>query len=44
MSRRVPSGSVVECWEAEHRNGLTQLSEAERAPLERKELSVADEA
>ena len=42
--RTMPTGSVVQCWEAEQRNGLTQLSEAERQPLERKELSVADEA
>ena len=42
--RTLPSGTVVECWEADQRNGLVQLSEAERAPLERKELSVADEA
>ncbi len=42
--RTLPSGTRVQCWEAEQRNGLTQLSEAEREPLERKELSVADEA
>ncbi len=42
--RTLPTGSVVQCWEAEERNGLVQLTEAERAPLERQELSVADEA
>jgi peptide/nickel transport system ATP-binding protein len=42
--RTLPSGSRVQCWEAEQRNGLTQLSETEREPLERQELSVADEA
>jgi peptide/nickel transport system ATP-binding protein len=40
----VPGGSRVQCWEASSRNGLTTLSEAEAAPLERQELSVADEA
>lgn len=42
--RVLPSGTRVQCWEAEQRNGLVELSEAEREPLERKELSVADEA
>jgi hypothetical protein len=40
----LPSGTRVQCWEAESRNGLTTLSEAEAAPLQRQELSVADEA
>ncbi len=40
----LPNGSRVQCWEAEARNGLVTLSEDERHPLERKELSVADEA
>jgi peptide/nickel transport system ATP-binding protein len=42
--RVLPSGTRAQCWEAEHRNGLTELTEAERQPLERQELSVADEA
>jgi peptide/nickel transport system ATP-binding protein len=42
--RTLPSGTRVQCWEAEQRNGLVELSEAEREPLERQELSVADEA
>jgi len=42
--RTLPSGTRVQCWEADQRNGLVQLSETERAPLERKELHVADEA
>jgi peptide/nickel transport system ATP-binding protein len=40
----LPSGTRVQCWEAEARNGLTTLDGAEAAPLEREELSVADEA
>jgi peptide/nickel transport system ATP-binding protein len=40
----LPNGDRVQCWEAQARNGLVTLDEAERAPLERKELSVADEA
>jgi peptide/nickel transport system ATP-binding protein len=42
--RTLPTGTVAQCWEAEEKNGLVQLTEAERAPLERQELSVADEA
>ncbi len=37
-------GSRVQCWEAQARHGLVSLDEAERRPLERRELSVADEA
>jgi peptide/nickel transport system ATP-binding protein len=42
--RELPTGQRVQCWAAEERNGLTTLTPAERAPLEREELSVADEA
>jgi peptide/nickel transport system ATP-binding protein len=42
--RTLSSGTRVQCWEADQRNGLVELSEAEREPLERQELSVADEA
>ena len=40
----LPTGSRVQCWEAEARHGLTDLEATERAPLEREELTVADEA
>jgi hypothetical protein len=42
--RELPTGQRVQCWAAEERNGMTRLSPQERAPLEREELSVADEA
>jgi peptide/nickel transport system ATP-binding protein len=42
--RVLPTGTVAQCWEAHERNGLVTLDEAERQPLERQELSVADEA
>ncbi|MDX6327424.1 MAG: peptide/nickel transport system ATP-binding protein [Nocardioidaceae bacterium] len=42
--RALPSGQRVQCWAAEERNGLTALTPAERVPLQREELSVADEA
>jgi len=41
---QLPAGSRAMCWAAEERNGLIRLGEDERRPLERKELSVADEA
>ena len=42
--RTLPSGTRVQCWEADQRNGLVELTADERAPLQREELSVADEA
>ena len=42
--RQLPSGSRVQCWAAEDRNGLIELHEVDRQPLVRKEISVADEA
>ena len=41
---QLPAGSRTQCWAAEERNGLITLSPEERRPLEREELSVADEA
>jgi peptide/nickel transport system ATP-binding protein len=41
---QLPAGSRTQCWAAEERNGLIQLDAEERRPLEREELSVADEA
>ncbi len=35
---------LAACWAAEVREGLVDLDEAESAPLEREEISVADEA
>ncbi len=42
--RTQPSGVIAQCWEAHDRNGLVSLEPHERQPLERQELSVADEA
>ncbi len=41
---QLPAGSRAQCWAAEERNRLIRLTEDERRPLERRELSVADEA
>ncbi len=38
------SGTRVQCWSAELAAGLVELDAAQQAPLEQKELSVADEA
>jgi peptide/nickel transport system ATP-binding protein len=42
--RQLPNGSRAQCWEAFDNHDLIQLDAAERAPLQQKELSVADEA
>ncbi|MGN6132781.1 MAG: ABC transporter ATP-binding protein [Nocardioidaceae bacterium] len=42
--RDMPSGSRAQCWAADLRNGLADLSADEAAPLAREEISVADEA
>jgi peptide/nickel transport system ATP-binding protein len=39
-----PSGTRVECWAADLAAGRVRLSDEERAPLVREEISVADEA
>jgi peptide/nickel transport system ATP-binding protein len=44
VSRDHPHGTRAQCWAADQRNGFVDLSEDERAPLKREELSVADEA
>ncbi|MGH3509271.1 MAG: ABC transporter ATP-binding protein [Nocardioidaceae bacterium] len=44
QQRRTPSGGLVQCWAADLRNGAVELTDSERSPLEREELSVADEA
>ncbi len=43
-ARVLPNGARVQCWSAEAANGLVDLTETEREPLENEELSVADEA
>ena len=44
VSRDHPHGTRAQCWAADQRNGFVDLTEDERAPLTREELSVADEA
>ncbi len=44
VERDHPGGARVQCWAADLHDGQVQLSEDERAPLTREELSVADEA
>ncbi len=39
-----PNGTRAQCWAADQRNGFVDLTEDEKAPLTREELSVADEA
>ncbi|MGH3369703.1 MAG: ABC transporter ATP-binding protein [Nocardioidaceae bacterium] len=42
--RVMPNGTRVQCWAADLVHGVVDLSDDERAPLARKEISVADEA
>ena len=42
--RVMPNGSRVQCWAADLAHGVVDLSAEQRAPLTRKEISVADEA
>ena len=42
--RVMHNGTRVQCWAADLANGLVELDENEKAPLVRKEISVADEA
>ena len=42
--RTMPNGTRVQCWAADLAHGMVDLSPEERAPLPRKEISVADEA
>ena len=42
--RMLPNGSRVECWAADLAAGVVDLSETDRTPMPREEISVADEA
>jgi len=44
VERVQPNGTRAECWAVDAHYGTVDLDEAERAPLTREELSVADEA
>jgi peptide/nickel transport system ATP-binding protein len=44
LDRVQPNGSRAECWAADLAHGRVDLTEDEKAPLTREELSVADEA
>jgi peptide/nickel transport system ATP-binding protein len=44
VQRTLPSGSRVSCWASDVRAGMVTLEPSELAPLEREEISVADEA
>ena len=44
VQRTLPSGSRVQCWASDVQAGLVTLEPSEQAPLEREEISVADEA
>jgi peptide/nickel transport system ATP-binding protein len=44
VDRDHPNGTRAQCWAADQRNGYVDLTEEEKAPLTREELSVADEA
>jgi peptide/nickel transport system ATP-binding protein len=43
-ARDLPGGTRVACWASDLRHDAVHLDEAERAPLARKEIDVADEA
>jgi peptide/nickel transport system ATP-binding protein len=42
--RVMPNGTRAQCWAADLAHGLADLNADEKAPLARKEISVADEA
>jgi peptide/nickel transport system ATP-binding protein len=44
VDRDHPNGTRAQCWAADQRNGFVDLTEDEKAPLTREELSLADEA
>ncbi|WP_435743877.1 ABC transporter ATP-binding protein [Nocardioides sp. SYSU DS0663] len=44
VQREMPTGTRTQCWAADQRNGLVELDPAEATPLEREEVSLADEA
>jgi peptide/nickel transport system ATP-binding protein len=44
VDRLQPNGTRSECWATDLRHGIVELSDEERAPLIREEISVADEA
>jgi peptide/nickel transport system ATP-binding protein len=45
INREHPNGSRAECWAADLEHGLARdLSAEDRAPLNREEISLADEA
>ena len=44
IQREMPNGSRTQCWAADLRHGLADLTEEQTQPLARKEISVADEA
>ena len=44
VDREQPNGSRAACWATDLRHGLVNLTDEEKAPLTREEISVADEA
>ncbi len=42
--RPLPTGATAACWHAELTQGVSELSEADRAPLQKEAISLADEA
>ncbi len=44
VQRDQPNGTRAQCWAADVRHGVPAAAEADTTPLEREEISVADEA
>ncbi len=44
VTREMPNGSEAQCWAADLRHGFVELSDEQRSPLAREEISIADEA
>ena len=44
VQRELPNGSRTQCWAADLKHGLVDLSPDDSAPMTREEISVADEA
>jgi peptide/nickel transport system ATP-binding protein len=44
VQREFPTGTRAQCWAADLANGYIDLTDEEKAPLVREEISVADEA
>ena len=44
LQREFPTGTRAQCWAADQAHGYVELTDEEKAPLVREEISVADEA